>query len=143
MLFAPQIIEPDLDLLWDIGVNRDKRIVYPRIDGGSLQLGEVHDLSELVEGPWKLREPVPAAEKTVDPATVDFAVVPGIAFSHRNERLGRGGGYYDRLLAQMPRAFKIGVCFHFQLFAELPVETHDISVNEVITHGASRTPPIS
>jgi len=143
MLFAPQIIEPDLDLLWDTRVVRDKRIVYPRVDGGSLKLGEVRDLSELVEGPWKLREPVAAPGHTVDPDSVDLAVVPGIAFSHRKERLGRGGGYYDRLLVKMPRAFKTGVCFDFQLFAELPVETHDIPVNEVITHGASRTQPYS
>jgi 5-formyltetrahydrofolate cyclo-ligase len=63
---------------------------------------------------------------------IDLAVIPGVAFDRLGARLGRGKGYYDRLLSQMPNAYKIGICFPFQLLERLPSEPHDVLMNEVI-----------
>ncbi len=60
------------------------------------------------------------------------AVVPGMAFDREGHRLGRGKGYYDRFLAQLPDAYRIGVCFPFQLIDEVPTEESDVVMNEVI-----------
>jgi 5-formyltetrahydrofolate cyclo-ligase len=68
----------------------------------------------------------------VAPSEVDLIVVPGVAFDRNNHRLGRGKGYYDRLLVRT-KAFKVGVCFRFQLLDEIPVDGHDIRMDRVIS----------
>jgi 5-formyltetrahydrofolate cyclo-ligase len=68
------------------------------------------------------------------PFTPDLILVPGVAFSTDGHRLGRGGGFYDRLLAgRASAAFKLGVCFRLQLRASIPCEQHDIVLDLVIT----------
>jgi 5-formyltetrahydrofolate cyclo-ligase len=62
----------------------------------------------------------------------DMAIIPGLAFSIRGERLGYGKGVYDRLLFKL-NAIKIGVCFDFQISRKLPVEQHDIPMDIIFT----------
>ena len=59
-------------------------------------------------------------------------VVPGVAFDCHNNRMGRGRGFYDRLLKSTPNAFKVGVAFHFQMVDEVPVEPFDIPMDIVL-----------
>ena len=66
--------------------------------------------------------------------TPDLILVPGIAFSRDGHRLGRGNGFYDRLLAgRAASAVKLGVCFSFQRLETVPVEPHDIVMDQVMT----------
>ena len=62
---------------------------------------------------------------------IDTALVPGMAYDAQGHRLGRGKGYYDRLLAGLD-CRKIGVCFDFQKVSEVPVDVHDIPVDIVV-----------
>lgn len=64
---------------------------------------------------------------------LDMILVPGLGFSRKNERLGFGGGYYDRFLAEYNRAYKIGVCYAFQVQAQIPTDKHDIKMDVVIS----------
>ena len=66
------------------------------------------------------------------PEEIDLFVVPGIAFDHACNRLGRGKGYYDRYLSNTNKP-TIGLCFDFQLFESIPCEPHDIKMTQVIT----------
>ena len=66
---------------------------------------------------------------------IDLAVIPGVAFDRHGVRLGRGKGYYDRLLPLMLNAYRIGICFPFQLLEQLPSEPHDVLMNEVVDDG--------
>lgn len=76
----------------------------------------------------------PEAEPLPDPSTYDLVVVPGVAFTERGDRLGRGGGWYDRLLPQLrPDCATVGVAFDIQVLPELPVEPHDARVDVVVT----------
>jgi len=59
-------------------------------------------------------------------------LVPGVAFSRSGQRIGRGQGYYDRALAGT-KSLKVGVCYSFQVFSQLPVESHDINMDVVVT----------
>jgi len=69
------------------------------------------------------------------PDTIDLILVPGVAFSKDHHRLGRGGGFFDRLLAgRAANAFKLGICFSFQVFDTIPTEGRDIVMNAVITN---------
>ena len=67
-----------------------------------------------------------------DYAAIDLAVIPGVAFTPDGRRLGRGRGYYDRLLARFARAYTIGLAFPFQLLEDIPTEPHDIKLNEIL-----------
>jgi 5-formyltetrahydrofolate cyclo-ligase len=67
------------------------------------------------------------------PFTPDLVLVPGLAFSRGNHRLGRGGGFYDRLLAgRAASAYKLGVCYNIQLRETIPTDPHDVLVDAVI-----------
>ena len=131
-LFAPQAHEPDVELLWR---ERGERVFcYPRVNGTELDLIRVDDRAELQMSRWQLREPIHDSDKLMAPAGVDLVLVPGVAFSRQGARLGRGGGFYDRLLSRPDfRARRIGVCFERQLLDELPTEPHDCAVDLVIT----------
>ena len=136
LLFASLPREPDVELLWKRSESHGKRLVYPRVEGSELGLYEALTPKELAPGRWGLREPVAVPERRIFPVEIDFATVPGVAFTPSGERLGRGGGYYDRLLATATKAFKVGVCFDFQVLSQLPIESHDIVVDRVVTeHG--------
>jgi 5-formyltetrahydrofolate cyclo-ligase len=130
-LFAPQDTEPDVELLWlQAGA---KIFCYPRLSTGGLDFVRVLDRATLTMGRWNIREPAFGSAQIVAPSEIDLILVPGVAFTREGERLGRGGGYYDRFLAQREvRAVKIGICFVEQLVDELPIDPHDARVDCVI-----------
>jgi 5-formyltetrahydrofolate cyclo-ligase len=77
---------------------------------------------------------VSVPESEVDPSWPDVVVVPGLAFTAAGDRLGQGGGWYDRFLSQVRAdCTTIGVCFAEQIVETLPVEAHDVIVDHVVT----------
>ena len=67
------------------------------------------------------------------PDEIDAIVVPGVAFTVKGVRMGRGKGFYDRYLAQSGfAALKIGVCYREQLVPDIPAEPHDVAMDAVI-----------
>lgn len=75
-----------------------------------------------------------AAPPPVAPHRFDIIIVPMLGFDPASlHRIGYGGGYYDRLLAEQPGARKIGVCFELGKLAELPAEAHDVPLDVIIT----------
>lgn len=73
----------------------------------------------------------PDGEPFTEYASIDLAVIPGMAFTLDGERLGRGKGYYDRLLAKMPTVYKLGLCFPFQILDAIPTDENDVLMDEV------------
>ena len=68
------------------------------------------------------------------PEVIDLVLVPGNAFSRNRQRLGRGGGYFDRLLGgRGAQAFKLGICFSFQVVDIMPTDSHDVIMDAVVT----------
>jgi 5-formyltetrahydrofolate cyclo-ligase len=81
---------------------------------------------------------IPQSPKTGNelhlPENIDLILVPGLAFSRDRHRLGRGGGFFDRLLGgRASQAFKLGICFSFQIVDVLPNEAHDVVLDAVVT----------
>ncbi|MCR5313983.1 MAG: 5-formyltetrahydrofolate cyclo-ligase [Bacteroidaceae bacterium] len=109
-----------------------KRVLLPKVVGDDLELREYVDEHSLEPGPFGILEPVGKAFPQEQYSTVDLVVVPGMAFDAYGNRLGRGKGYYDRLLPRLQRAYKMGICFPFQMVEQLPCEEHDIRMDEVI-----------
>lgn len=144
-LFAALPSEPVVELLWDDIYAAGKKVCYPKVNGDNLSLILVNGPGELVASHWQLREPVLREPNLQSPEKIDLLLVPGLAFSRNGERLGRGGGFYDRLLAcENLRAFKLGVCFDGQIVSDLPLESHDLAVDAVVTEsGFFRLPRLT
>lgn len=106
-----------------------KRFYLPRVNGVDLEILP-YDESRLELGSFHIEEPT--GDDVIDPDTLELIVVPAVAYDRRGNRLGRGKGFYDRLLRES-RATKIGVGYEFQLLDEVPVEEHDVPVDYVIT----------
>ena len=87
----------------------------------------------LQKGAFGILEPVGTEYSCSAYDEIELALVPGVAFDSEGHRLGRGRGYYDRLLPLLSNAYKLGVCFPFQCVERVPSEAHDMSVNEVCT----------
>lgn len=110
-----------------------KRILLPVVVSDSeLELRVYTGSGNMRRGAFNIDEPAGAA--FTDYGSIDLAVIPGVAFDRHGNRLGRGRGYYDRLLARLGLAGvpTIGVCFDFQKLDAIPAETHDIAVGEVL-----------
>lgn len=110
------------------------RWCYPRVDGDFLTFHVVASpLTDLKPGSFDILEPSTNIPE-ISPAEIDAFFCPGLAFSHSGERLGRGKGFYDRILSQArPDALKIGVCFPEQLVSQTFSESHDIQMDTVIS----------
>ncbi len=114
---------------------QDKKTLYlPVVEGDNLRLLPYLGNDRLKTGSFGILEPTEEASPTPETTagTLDLIIVPGIAFDRKNNRLGRGKGYYDRLLSEW-KTPKIGICFDFQLFDEIPAEPFDRKMNLVIS----------
>lgn len=110
--------------------SRKKRILLPVVVGNDLELRVYTGSHDLAIGSYGIEEPT--GEPFTNYTAIDLVAVPGVAFDRRGNRLGRGKGYYDRLLSRIPSAYKIGICFPFQIVEEVPVEAFDIRMDEII-----------
>ena len=111
--------------------SKQKCILLPVVIGNDLELRRYTGPEDLTVGAYGIEEPV--GEAFTDYEKIDFIAVPGVAFDRAGNRLGRGKGYYDRLLPRIPQAYKARICFPFQLVNEVPAEPFDICMDEIIT----------
>jgi 5-formyltetrahydrofolate cyclo-ligase len=118
--------EPDILTPWP----SRKKIILPRVATSGLSLHLVETPAELVEGSFGILEPcmnAPLAEEKAD-----LILIPGLAFDRTGVRLGRGGGYYDRLLAGF-HGVRVGVCFEELVFDRISAEAHDVTMDFLMT----------
>lgn len=106
-----------------------KRFFLPRVNGVNLEILP-YDQSTLRLGAFQIEEP--QGNDTADISQIEMIVVPGVAYDRRGNRVGRGKGYYDRLLASS-KALKVGIAYNFQVVDEIDAEPHDVKVDIVIT----------
>ena len=103
-----------------------KRFIIPRVNGDTLDLCE-YDESKLQQGYKGIREPS-AGAPAVNPEEIDFALIPGVAFTREGLRLGRGKGYYDRLLPKLDCPC-CGIGFSFRWIDKIPSDPWDVPLN--------------
>ena len=111
----------------------DKAWVFPRVRGENLSFYRVKNVDqEMQVGAFGIMEPKDGLDE-VSVNEVDLFLCPGIGFDRTGGRMGRGKGFYDRMLENAkPSALKIGVCFPFQLVDEIVMEPHDVRMDKVI-----------
>ncbi len=139
LAYAAMPDEVDLDPLLDAWAAAG-RLLLPRVEGSALTLHRIGDRArDLVPGTWGIREPDEHVT-VVEDARPAVVVLPGRAFDRAGGRLGRGGGFYDRLVPSLAgRPLRVGVARSVQLVDAVPSEPHDVLVDVVVTeHGVIR-----
>lgn len=85
------------------------------------------------KGAFGVLEPVQDPQYEINLSEMSGLFVPGVAFDRSGHRLGRGKGFYDKALSNFP-GLKVGICFEFQIVDSVPVESHDVSMDYIITN---------
>lgn len=122
--------------LFHVAFGRGKAVAVPRVDIAQrmLELCAVTDVErDVAPGYRGIREPLPHCNR-IDPSTVDWVLVPGVAFDAEGNRLGYGGGFYDRLLPLLPpAAAKLAGAFELQVVDRIPTAAHDLPIDAIVT----------
>jgi 5-formyltetrahydrofolate cyclo-ligase len=132
MLYLPFRGEVQTDLLVGAARAAGKRLVLPRVQQEPKKLWLHRWEGEPVVGAYGILEPAPTWT-LVDPAEVDLVAVPGVAFDPAGNRLGYGGGYYDRTLPLMVHAVCVALAYRFQVVPSLPADPHDMPLHGIAT----------
>lgn len=140
VLYSPVEREVETALIAADALRSGRQLYYPIVDRSSrrIGLGAISDPGELRPGAFGILEPpvVGALESLIDLGAA-LVCIPGIAFTPAAARLGRGDGYYDRLIAALPaQAVTAGLGYSFQLIDRLPEQTHDRRLNLIVTESA-------
>jgi 5-formyltetrahydrofolate cyclo-ligase len=123
-------------------IQSDKRIIIPYCVDGELELFWLQSMDELEEGAYRILEPKAelrdVAEKKIAVEALELILVPGVAFDKLGGRTGHGKGYYDKLLEHAKLTTPlVALAFECQMFAEIPMQAHDIYMDLVVTEKAT------
>ncbi len=116
---------------------QEKQLFIPRLAPPSPQMEavEIQDVDrDLRLGSFGILEPLATLPAVEDPTAIALHIVPGVLFTEQGERLGQGGGYYDRFLKRVaPKAPLIALAYEWQIVKALPQESWDIPIPMIIT----------
>jgi len=130
--FSSDAHEIDTFPLFELALQLGKRAVFPRVEGKDLKFYEVSQKSDLLPGFMGILEPLFGSE--VPLSKIDWLFVPAVAFDYLGNRLGRGKGFYDRLLGGKNRPKEtVGLSYFDQVVSKLPVHPWDQMVDRVLT----------
>ena len=134
-LFASFRSEVDTLGMIKRSLGQGKRVVLPRVEGNGLGLYAIKDVDELVAGYMQIPEPsVLTGDRKVNINDVDAIIVPGAAFDPSGNRIGYGGGFYDRLLAELEKPVPIiAPTYEEQVVDLVPADPHDKKVSIIVT----------
>ncbi len=135
-LYSPYLDEPDLRPLITEFLEQKNVICMPKVENNHLSMHRIKSLEDVARNSeTNILEPIQSSP--IDEATISSVIVPGRAFTRHGVRLGRGNGGYDRWICEQrkrnPTTKYIGVCFECQIMQEIPTETHDERLDEILT----------
>lgn len=107
-----------------------KRVAVPKVYGDEMRFIYMTDLSLVEKNDMGIPEPVANGPVGDDPTAL--VLMPGLAFTKKGDRMGYGGGYYDKFLQAEPDHPTVALCYDFQMMESLPVQDHDIPVDLVL-----------
>ncbi|MBZ4225304.1 5-formyltetrahydrofolate cyclo-ligase [Bacillus wiedmannii] len=121
---------PIIEKAWEEG----KKVVVPKCNKGTrtMSFRQISNFDQLEIVYMNLREPIPALTEEVNADEIDLQIVPGVAYTERGERIGYGGGYYDRYLMHY-KGKTLSLAYSFQIVEHIPVEPFDKNVEKIIT----------
>jgi len=107
-----------------------KRVAVPKVYGEDMRFVYLDDLSAVAPGSFGIPEPIADAPVAGDPTAL--VLMPGLAFDPQGNRMGYGGGFYDRFLEREPMHPTVALCYDFQMLPHLETQAHDIPVDLVL-----------
>lgn len=111
-------------------LDEGKRVAVPKVYGEEMRFIYLEDLTQVSKGYAGIPEPIADAPVAEDQRAL--VLMPGLAFDPQGHRIGYGGGFYDRFLAQEPHHPTLALCYEFQMQAHLDTEEFDIPVDTVL-----------
>jgi 5-formyltetrahydrofolate cyclo-ligase len=135
LAYYPFRSEIDTRIIIRDAVTRGKKVALPRVGKRGLELFYIKNLEEDLEhGSYDIMEPIPSRCEKAATSHIDLVIVPGVGFDRDHNRLGYGGGFYDRLLTSIPVGVpRIALAFDLQVISEIPVSGHDLKIDILIT----------
>lgn len=107
-----------------------KRVAVPKVYGDTMRFIYLDDLSSVEIGYCNIPEPI--ADEPVGDDPTALVLMPGLAFDKAGNRMGYGGGYYDKFLSEEPNHPTVALCYHFQMVEQIPTDSYDIPVDLVL-----------
>jgi len=130
-VFLPMRSEPNIYPFINYILDKRLTVACPKsLAKGRMENYVLKSTKELSKGIYGTSYP---ANSVVFNDKLDLIIVPGLAYCKSNDRLGYGGGYYDRFLINHKDAFKVAPAYNFQIVDSLPCEGHDVKVDVIIT----------
>ena len=107
-----------------------KKVAVPKVYGDTMKFIYLPDLTQVETGYAGIPEPIADGPEGDDPTAL--VLMPGMAFDKEGHRIGYGGGFYDKFLAEEPGHPTIALCYAFQMVEQLPTEEFDVPVDQVL-----------
>lgn len=124
--------EIDTIMLIDYSLSLEKRVFVPRVSGRDMEFYEISDISELSPGYMGIYEPdINGMEP--DYSRTGFMCMPGLAFDRSYNRIGYGGGFYDRYLSVDNKLYKAALAYEAQLLESIPAQDGDVRPDMIVT----------
>jgi len=118
-------------------LQKGKKVVAPSIDWQRKEIlpSEIKDLTKDIEiGVLEIPQPKNNLYSPFSPVNIDMVIVPGVVFDRKGNRLGFGGGFYDRFLGKLSdKTELVALAFELQLVDNVPSQSHDVAVDYLIT----------
>lgn len=124
--------EIDTIMLIDYSLSLEKRVFVPRVSGRDMEFYEISDISELSPGYMGIYEP-DINGKEPDYSRTGFMCMPGLAFDRSYNRIGYGGGFYDRYLSVENKLYKAALAYEAQLLESIPAQDGDVRPDMIVT----------
>ncbi len=134
LLYVSSPVEVRTRALIQQALRLGKHVYLPAVDTRRKQIRiyQIKSLSkDLRRGPYGIFEPRRLRKRQGNPKYLDWIAVPGIGFDRSGGRLGHGIGYFDRFLKKAKRAQKVGLAFREQMCRKIPMERHDVRMDQV------------
>lgn len=129
--YMPVNNEVDLTYMIEQAWNGGKTVWLPKTIGHRMEFMRFDPETPLSEGKFNTLEP--ESDEMLEPDEKTLILMPGVAFSPQGDRLGYGGGFYDKYLEQWHKCTTVAACYDFQIVDELPAEEHDIKPDFIIS----------
>ena len=137
-LYMPVNNEVDVMLLAEAAMEQGKRVWVPKVikkgekdQAGEMVFNRYEGMDRTVTGTYDIVESL--SEEILEPGENTLVIMPGVAFTWSRDRIGYGGGFYDRFLQENPQVDTIAVCYDLQVVDEIPVEESDMKPDYVVS----------
>ena len=121
LIYASYGSEVETDAIMELAFRKRKLVFCPRVEGKNMKFYQITDLSQLVSGYRSIREPQPQRPWQQKPG--DPVIMPGTVFDKEGNRIGYGGGFYDRFLESHPQVSTASIAYELQLVEPGRIET--------------------